>query len=331
MSNQSTIVQQFTLATTPEGRERLAPVCRITTPKEAREREARDKKRKAESLTAAPSPSSPPPSRKRTVGDNLAPVRQPDEEIIAEYRCPITQELPVDPVIAEDGQCYERCAIEGWFEKQDSGHSKSPMTNELMGKRLVPAVQARNAIERLISKGVIVGEAADAWTERHEELAGLDREWRATLANAYKGEVSSMSRIGLCYREGHHGFKKNQSKCVEWLGKAADRDDAKAVCNMAIFYLNGQQGVETDVTRGMFELARAAMLGSEHAAICAGNYFANGEKFVAGHNVTEAARWYKASKSNWEKRVGGVKDSLPAYRSKRDEWLKTHGFPDEEN
>ena len=71
-----------------------------------------------------------------------------------------------------------------------------------------------------------------------------------------------MSRIGLCYREGHHGFKKNQSKCVEWLQKAADRDDTKAVCNMAVFYLNGQQGVEADVTRGMFELARAAMLGA---------------------------------------------------------------------
>ena len=39
-------------------------------------------------------------------------------EVAEEYVCPITAELPVDPVTAEDGRCYERCAIEEWFERQ---------------------------------------------------------------------------------------------------------------------------------------------------------------------------------------------------------------------
>jgi len=38
-------------------------------------------------------------SRKRKTQDS--------EDMLAEYLCPITQELPVDPVVAEDGQCYE--------------------------------------------------------------------------------------------------------------------------------------------------------------------------------------------------------------------------------
>ena len=37
---------------------------------------------------------------------------------IEEYVCPITAELPVDPVNAEDGRFYERHAIEEWFSRQ---------------------------------------------------------------------------------------------------------------------------------------------------------------------------------------------------------------------
>ena len=39
------------------------------------------------------------------------------DEVAEEYMCPITFELPIDPVIAEDDRCYERCAIEEWFER----------------------------------------------------------------------------------------------------------------------------------------------------------------------------------------------------------------------
>ena len=39
-------------------------------------------------------------------------ARQAIEELADEYTCPITFELPIDPVTAEDGRCYERCAIE---------------------------------------------------------------------------------------------------------------------------------------------------------------------------------------------------------------------------
>ena len=40
------------------------------------------------------------------------PINQP---LALEYLCPITRELPVDPVMAEDGRIYERSAIEKHF------------------------------------------------------------------------------------------------------------------------------------------------------------------------------------------------------------------------
>ena len=89
--------------------------------------------------------------------------RQAIDEVAEEYVCPITAELPIDPVTAEDGRCYERCAIEAWFVRQPQPQVKSPVTNEPMGKRLFPAVQLRNTLKRLVESGAISGFKADAW------------------------------------------------------------------------------------------------------------------------------------------------------------------------
>src|SRR3990167_10323798 len=49
-------------------------------------------------------------------------------ELIAipeDYLCPITQELMENPVVAADGQTYERASITQWFI---AGHRNSPLT-----------------------------------------------------------------------------------------------------------------------------------------------------------------------------------------------------------
>lgn len=53
-----------------------------------------------------------------------------------ELVCPITQECFVDPVIAEDGNTYEKKSILTWFH---CGKTRSPVTNEIMKSRnLIP-------------------------------------------------------------------------------------------------------------------------------------------------------------------------------------------------
>ena len=97
--------------------------------------------------------------------------RQDIDDVADEYVCPITAELPLDPVTAEDGRCYERCAIEEWFSRQPEPQVKSPVTNEPMGKRLFPAVQGRNTLKRLVESGAISGSKADAWKKAMAEEA----------------------------------------------------------------------------------------------------------------------------------------------------------------
>lgn len=76
----------------------------------------------------------------------MTPVHNPtmDDEKMPSFTCPITQELMVEPMSAEDGHSYERAAIERWLEKNVT----SPVTNlPLPTKRLTPNITLKKSIE----------------------------------------------------------------------------------------------------------------------------------------------------------------------------------------
>ena len=81
------------------------------------------------------------PPRKRVAPDGsdaaeLKRCKTAVEDACAEFLCPITLALPVDPVTAEDGEVYERAAIEDWFRRNPSvdGKVKSPSSHQMIGK-----------------------------------------------------------------------------------------------------------------------------------------------------------------------------------------------------
>ena len=52
-------------------------------------------------------------------------MRKSINDVAADLVCPITQELPFDPVMAEDGKIYERNAIVEWFSRERrAGHGE---------------------------------------------------------------------------------------------------------------------------------------------------------------------------------------------------------------
>ena len=62
-------------------------------------------------------------------------------------QCPLTMEVMRDPVMAADGQTYERAEIEKWFAK---GNRTSPLTGaELPSTVLMPNIALRKAIEAI--------------------------------------------------------------------------------------------------------------------------------------------------------------------------------------
>ena len=115
----------------------------------------------------------PKKARKAADAIDLTEMARPQEKkqkvalttIAKEFVCPITQELPIQPVTAEDGKIYEETAIRDWFSKKD-GDPTSPSTGAVIGTKLLPAPQARNTIEALVESGAIEGEIAEAWKEK---------------------------------------------------------------------------------------------------------------------------------------------------------------------
>ena len=71
------------------------------------------------------------------VGADLQPFLQ----------CPISHEIMVDPVVAEDGHTYEREALARWLSEKNS----SPLTGQPMGTRMVPNHAVKSMIANLSS------------------------------------------------------------------------------------------------------------------------------------------------------------------------------------
>lgn len=172
-----------------------------------------------------------------------------------EMVCPITHELPFDPVMADDGFVYERSAIEAHIARQttahpssislfspDSGTSRqrvpglrSPMTNAPMGARLLPSVQIKNLIETLIENRSITGDLAAAWKRKSTEKKTAER-W---LTAAQNGDADAMFKVYQGSRHGQNGFKKDLALALDWLKLAYNSGSKEALADWGLALLRG--------------------------------------------------------------------------------------------
>ena len=161
--------------------------------------------------------------------------------ILKEYICPISLELPVDPVTAEDGRVYNRADIQ-WhinnskhMKNDGSGEIeyrglKSPMTNEPMGPNLFPATQVRNSIRALIDSGAI------------EDDEGNAKHWKEVdycRTKAEGGDQRAMMRMASMCVSGSNGSIRDYEKAYMWVSRAADLDCPVAIGFKGAFLLHG--------------------------------------------------------------------------------------------
>ena len=128
------------------------------------------------------------------------------KSIAREFICPITHELPIKPVTAEDGKIYEEKAIREWWSQKD-GDPTSPSTGAVIGTKLLPAPQARNTIEALVESGAIAGELAEAWKQKLEQETLV----KETRAKAEGGDGDAMWRLGMWYEDGKNGLAMDRA------------------------------------------------------------------------------------------------------------------------
>ena len=165
--------------------------------------------------------------------------------------CPITWELPFDPVFAEDGRLYEREAIEKHMSVQRAAARvvTSPITGSPMGDRIFPAPQIRSLIETLIENGSIQGDLMTAWNSKLPPPTRLE----ALLKRANQGDHEAMYLLG---RNFEHGIDctKDLKKAVSWFHKAYYAGSVKAAFSLGDCYMFGS-GVPVNRALGRALLA----------------------------------------------------------------------------
>ena len=226
--------------------------------------------------------------KKQKVADTTAPAPAPANQedanptkeekcveaigtIAKELLCPITQELPIRPVTAEDGKIYEEKAIREWWSQKD-GAPTSPSTGAVIGTKLLPAPQARNTIEALVESCAIEGELAEAWKIKLKQETRV-KEWRA---KAEGGDGDAMWRLGAYYEYGEYGLSKDKAQARAWYERSAATRHPKGMGTLGECLLCGVGGPKDNVL-GLVNVTEAANLGSNLGAYKLGSAFYHGD------------------------------------------------------
>ena len=255
-----------------------------------------------------------PPKRGREAAEaedetvQLRRHKSATEAAFAELVCPITFSLPVDPVTAEDGNVYERSAIEEWLKQQH----KSPVTNLEMGTRLLPALRVKNMIRAMVTSGTLTGDKVDAWKLKLKE----EEEVAETRRKAEAGDGVAMYDLGLWYENGEKGLAKDLAKAFELYKKSHEAGDASGTGGLGGCYLVGD-GVPRCPVRGATLLSQAAERGSKSACCVLGRVYADG---ICGFpkDETMARRYYSMVAS------AAIEDCNDAAKEKAATWLRAH-------
>jgi len=194
-------------------------------------------------------------------------VKTAMDAIADEWMCPITQELPIDPVMAEDGKIYERAAIAKWLGE----HQRSPSTGAVMGTKLVPSPQVRNTIEHLVRSGAVDADRAAVWEKKIED----EQEAKKLRAAADQGDAHAMYRLGNFYRAGDKGLAQDRVQARAWYERAAELGHVGGMGTFGELLLKGLGGPCVPVL-GMFYTTQAAAHGSEAATYLLGKAFTEG-------------------------------------------------------
>jgi hypothetical protein len=208
-----------------------------------------------------------------------------------EFLCPITHEIPTDPVTAADGRVYERRAIEDWIAKSGSG-LKSPWTQQPMDAKLLEAVQVRNAIERMVRSGAVGGPIADAWKKKLK-VEKENAQWlEKTTKKAEEGDVDATYELSSAYIYGTHGLKKDDERYTFWSRCGHELGDSSCSANLGYSHERGKGAPQNDsyaVHLYTTAAERGSALGCYNLAMC----FLDG---ICGleQNKTEALKWLKA-------------------------------------
>ncbi len=166
------------------------------------------------------------------------------------FLCPITKELPVDPVLAADGKIYERAKIEEWLAKHDT----SPATGEKMKDTVLTAASSvvTGTIDFLLKCN-----AVDEQKKKTLKTKLVNEQKLKELkSKAEAGDYRAMCDLGFAYRDGQFGLAKDKKETENWFRRSAEGGNKRGMS--AYGGLLVDKGRKGNLILGMHYLTRTA-------------------------------------------------------------------------
>ena len=144
--------------------------------------------------------------------------------------------------------------------KKNLPRARSPMTQQIIGQTILPAIHVRNTIRHLIENDVIHGDYADAWKKGMETKQMVED----YVKRADEGDISVMWEVGQWHFHGRHGFDVDKKLGFQLFKKAADANDPKGMASAGSCLVEGW-GTTPNICEGFLLSGIAAGLGSDLA------------------------------------------------------------------
>jgi tetratricopeptide (TPR) repeat protein len=151
------------------------------------------------------------------------------------FTCPITHEIMKDPVIAKDGQTYERSAIKKWLVENDT----SPITRQRISDRLVNNNSIRSMMSelgyKLIDCNSLTAEKV-LRTLRSRKTRCIKFTQKIIEFTIKDAETNVLSLSNLAYIQWKHFG--NVDKAIELCLKAIELGSVVSLNDLASIYTN---------------------------------------------------------------------------------------------
>ena len=130
------------------------------------------------------------------------------------------------PVMAEDGNTYEKSAILNWLEE----HTTSPLdpSTTISVRALFPNRSVNKTIEELVATSDVDVDTKAAWQARRDEPQRLLDQGRF-LDAAKLGHPKAMGEMSFRYFFGIGGFAVDDAKAFDFATRAAKEGDGQGM------------------------------------------------------------------------------------------------------
>lgn len=225
------------------------------------------------------------------------------ETACGQFICNITQEIPLDPVMAPDGKVYERHALQLYYDRYaNDPFVNSPVTRERMAPTMLEVPQIRAAIRAMVASGMV--KDADLWRAKLKAEAEFTAVLRSAEADDGSAQsIASMLSLAATFLVGDSGQQVDKPRAFRWCERAADHGCVPAMALLALLLRRGV-GTTRDVHRAFAYASTAASYGSVTAFFILGSAYNDG--IGTAQDNARAHQWLWAF-ANYDK--------IPGFRS----------------